>query len=418
MTWAGGDIVHVVERTRGGVATHVAELMTLQRASGRWGRVVLIADPRFLEPELLAAADVVLPYRSTRSPSELFSSTREVQNLIAEVAPAVVHLHSSFPGVYGRLLAADDAEAPAIVYCPHGWAFEMECSKAKRTFYAWAERRLAHEADVIVSVSEHERQAAIDAGVRHDGHLTIRHGAPEASPGASVDLGADVINLLFVGRFDRQKGLDLLLDGLAQSRRKDIRLHLIGDGDRKDGASRQDDPRVIEHGWIAHDALDSWYRAADAVVMPSRWEGFGLVAIEAMRNGTPVLASRCGALPEVVNDAGLLFDPKDPAAIAAMIDSLSLDDLREMGALALNRYNSTFTAERAAAELESAYDLALERRLRRKVKQAQFDRYEAGRPRRSPGEGLSDGASKSHHRRRAEMRHLLPLSMASRSSGR
>ena len=370
MASANRDIVHVVERCRGGVATYVTELMRRQRDSGDWRQVSLVADPRFVEPALGQAADAIQTYDSSRKPLGVASAARAVQAHIDRARPALVHLHSSFPGVYGRLFAPKGSNAPAIVYCPHGWAFEMQGAAAKQTVYAWMERSLAPKADVIVSISEHERLAAERRGLKHPAHVTISHGVRDAFVGPPLDLGPG-LNLLFVGRFDRQKGLDLLLKAMALSQRQDVRLHLIGGADQGDTFVLPDDPRIVAHGWVAHDELDRWYKAADAVVMPSRWEGFGLVAIEAMRNGTPVLASARGALPDVVGDAGLIFDPEVASCVAALIDGLDSDTLAPLGSVARARFLSDFTAERAAAELDAAYALAAERRLRRPGNRAQ-----------------------------------------------
>ena len=372
MTAAGRDILHVTERCRGGVATYVAAAIRRQRASRRYGAVRLLADPDLLDPGLAAAASEapggLTPYRSGRSPAAVWASAGRVQAAVDAAAPAILHLHSSFPGVYGRLRARPRG-GPAIVYCPHGWAFEMQAPPPKRFIYRLLERRLAPKADVIVSISEHEHARAIAAGIDHPAHFAIPHGAPPPAPGPRpTAMTADRLNLLFVGRFDRQKGVDLLLDAMRRVRREDVILHLIGAADRGDGGAPDlCDPRVRAHGWVDHADLDAWYAAADAVVMPSRWEGFGLVAIEAMRNDTPVLAGRRGALPEILGDppAGLLFDPDDAGGLARLIDGLDAASLGTLGARARARYQAAYTEARALDALDDAYDVAATRRAAR-----------------------------------------------------
>jgi glycosyltransferase involved in cell wall biosynthesis len=73
---------------------------------------------------------------------------------------------------------------------------------------------------------------------------------------------------------------------------------------------------VILPGFVANETLPVLYAAADILVFPSLFEGFGIPLLEAMASGTPVCASDISSIPEVVGDAGLLFDPLDPAAIA------------------------------------------------------------------------------------------------------
>ncbi|MGR5878071.1 glycosyltransferase family 4 protein [Bacillus pacificus] len=91
------------------------------------------------------------------------------------------------------------------------------------------------------------------------------------------------INLLFVGRFDRQKGLDILLEFFNTYNMEHIDLYIIGD------SILENQQLVIPNnikliGWVENTNIDSYYSLFDAVIIPSRWEGFGLVAIEAMKN--------------------------------------------------------------------------------------------------------------------------------------
>lgn len=366
MTESFGDILHVVERCRGGVATYVQQMMEWQRGRAGYGRILLAADPRLLDPALAEVADGVKLYKSGRSFLGATRAAKQVRRIIRDERPGVVHLHSSFPGLYGRMGANLSPGGPAIVYCPHGWSFEMESPQAKRALYIKLENWLATRADLIVSISEHERLAALAEGLPDAGHIAIPHGAPPPKPGSRPSpMEIEGLQLLFVGRFDRQKGLELLLGALPFVQRQDFTLHLIGAPELSDKPSVDlSDPRIHAHGWVDHCELDRWYAAADAVIIPSRWEGFGLVAIEAMRNGVAVLGSDRGALPEVLDmgRAGAVFDPENPQALAKLLDELTTEQLKALGAAGKARYESVYTFERAASALERGYSLALARR--------------------------------------------------------
>jgi glycosyltransferase involved in cell wall biosynthesis len=98
-------------------------------------------------------------------------------------------------------------------------------------------------------------------------------------------------------------------------------------------------------------------------VVPSRWEGFGLVALEAMRCGCAVVASRVGGLSEVVDDGvtGLLFEPGDAAGLAALLSTTSASKLAALGVAGRQRFERLFRIDRVDAELDALYRVMLAR---------------------------------------------------------
>ena len=95
---------------------------------------------------------------------------------------------------------------------------------------------------------------------------------------------------------------------------------------------------------------------ADALVIPSRWEGFGLIAVEAMASGVPVIASRVDGLAEVVGESGVLVPPEDPAALAAAIAALLSDPDQQarLRAAGLQRAQQ-FSIQRTVSSYETLY---------------------------------------------------------------
>jgi len=117
--------------------------------------------------------------------------------------------------------------------------------------------------------------------------------------------------------------------------------------------------RIRLAGFVADDELASLYRGADALLFPSRYEGFGLPALEAMASGTPVVAGRAGALPEVVGDAGVLADPDDHEALATALLGLLADgdrraELRAAGLRRAEGFTWAACAERTVAAYRAA----------------------------------------------------------------
>ena len=112
-------------------------------------------------------------------------------------------------------------------------------------------------------------------------------------------------------------------------------------------------------GWVDGDELEGLYALADGFVMPSLYEGFGLPVLEAMARGVPVACSDRSSLPEVADDAALLFDPEDVGAIARALDTLVHDDATASRLRAAGPARAAeFSWERSARSTLEAYDRA------------------------------------------------------------
>ena len=227
--------------------------------------------------------------------------------------------------------------------------------------FAWA-RWMAASADRIVCVSTgvrdfHARRAGLPLGrytVIHNGIDAARY-ARDTRRRAELrrrwGLGDDDVLCAFVGRLDRQKGVDVLLEAFAASAAACGRLHLLlaGDGPLAGLVTRwmarsPSAPRVRAIGFT--DDVPAVLAAADVFVQPSRWEGFCLAAAEAMAAALPVVACDVPGLNEVVADGqtGILCRPDSPACLTDALTRLAEDaDLRAaLGAAGLRRVKQRF----------------------------------------------------------------------------
>lgn len=191
----------------------------------------------------------------------------------------------------------------------------------------------------------------------------VRNGIREAQAvQASTRCGDDpwppgLLRVLFVGRVDRQKGVDILYSAMAHLQG---RAHAVVVGASVAGAGRnacEALANVTHVGWRTRGEIEKLYASADVLVAPSRWEGMPLVALEAMRAGLPVVASRVGGLPEVIEEGrtGLVIDPESPRVLVEVLSSLDRPMLRRMGACARERFLQLFQVGRVVDELHDAY---------------------------------------------------------------
>jgi D-inositol-3-phosphate glycosyltransferase len=213
------------------------------------------------------------------------------------------------------------------------------------------ETRLAREADRIVAATEAERaQLVREYGAPFSRIAVVPCGvdtelfrpARPADARRELGLGGGPI-LLYVGRIAPIKGLEMLLEAVARlrSRGRPVRLLVVGgDADEAvDGHEAYVRGLACRLGLCAavsflgpqpQAALRAYYVAADVTVMPSYYESFGMVALEAMACGSPVIASRVGGLATTVRDGltGFLVPEGDVAALADRIDRVLADPAR------------------------------------------------------------------------------------------
>ncbi|MBD2359968.1 glycosyltransferase family 1 protein [Anabaena minutissima FACHB-250] len=195
-----------------------------------------------------------------------------------------------------------------------------------------------------------------------------------ASARAKLGIAQDTKVVLYVGRFDSRKGIETLVRAVNESQLRDSgKLKLIIGGGSTPGASDGRERDRIESivqelgmsnfttlpGRLGQEILPTYYAAADVCVVPSHYEPFGLVAIEAMSSGTPVIASDVGGLQftVVTEKTGLLVPPKNVAAFSVAIDRILMNPTwrNELGLAARRHIESKFSWGGVADNLSELY---------------------------------------------------------------
>ncbi|HEU5031039.1 MAG TPA: glycosyltransferase [Spirillospora sp.] len=347
-------VLHVSQPNGGGVAVYVGQAVADQRRRG-WD-VAVACPPGGDLPARCAAAGVPwFNWDATRAPGPRTPlEALRLRRLVKGFEPDVVHLHSSKAGLAGRLLRRP-AGVPTI-FQPHGWSWLAATGRQDAVSRLW-ERFAARRTDALVCVGEGELRAGMRAGIRGPFRL-VRNGVdrrrfgPADAPArlaarTRLGLPAAAPLAVCVGRLTRQKAQDVLVAAwpAVAARCPSALLAIVGDGEDLDVLRRRPAPGV-RFVPAVRDPRD-WLAAANVVVLPSRWEGLPLTALEALATGRSLVGTDIPGIAEVVRPGlGALVPVEDPGALAdAMAARLLFPGVAEREG-------------REAAAAAAAYDVA------------------------------------------------------------
>jgi glycosyltransferase involved in cell wall biosynthesis len=220
-------------------------------------------------------------------------------------------------------------------------------------------------AERIFCISEHTRQDLIKFFPAAETKTVVTYLASEFSRELAdgVPLAIDCPYFLYVGgRTKQYKNFDTLLFGFSKvaSTNSEVRLYVVGsefdDAERQQIAELQLADRVVNYTQVNDRLLAALYRDSVAFVYPSLYEGFGIPPLEAMACGTAVVAANSSSIPEVVGDAGILFDPKSADELADILihllnSPLERDRLITKG----NERHQLFSWEKTASQTVEVY---------------------------------------------------------------
>nr|WP_249416712.1 glycosyltransferase family 4 protein [Streptomyces sp. TS71-3] len=362
-------VLHVVQPVDGGVARVVTDLVAAGASEDLHATVACRADGA-LAGAVRGAGGAVRHWAADRAPGPaLPGEVARIAHLVAQVRPDIVHAHSAKAGLAVRL--ALRGRVPTV-FQPHAWSFEAVDGAHARLARRW-ERYGARWAARIVCVSAAEMRTGQAAGIDAD-WAVIPNGVdtgrfrPAPSPAAGraaalplhPDVPPDVPLVVCVARLCRQKGQDVLLRAwpLVARQVPGARLVLVGDGPEASALRRGAPPSVTFAGPTGDPA--AWYRAADLLVLPSRWEGMALAPLEALACGTPVLVTDVAGAREALpagQEPHCLVPPQDPAALAGAAVALLRDaPLRaELGRAGRRHVLATHDVRHSAAAVAAVY---------------------------------------------------------------
>jgi len=312
-------------------------------------------------------------------------SKREMLDLLRDERPDLVHVHNTFMMVSPSVFeACREAGIPVVqtlhnyrLLCP-GWSLCREgkvceeciesglwrgvwhgCYRDSRLMTAAVALMLqvhrmrgtwSHDVGGYVALTNFARDKFIEGGLPA-ARIGVKPNFLESDPGKRSSSGGFA---LFVGRLSAEKGAEVLLEAW-QKLKGTIPLVIMGDGPLRETLESEAAARNLSNitfaGWRSRGEILSAMKSASLLITPSLWyEGFPMTVVEAFACGIPVICSRLGGLPEIVEDGstGLHFNPGDAEDLAGKLDLLwtQPSQLAAMGRAAREEYKRNYTAER------------------------------------------------------------------------
>ena len=348
-------VLHIITRLdMGGSAQNT--LSTCQGLLKNQYRVILASglsieskmtsrEKQVVDWNVTAAADEGLLFKTIPTlvrkidPNRDFLALLSILKLIRKFRPKIVHTHTSKAGILGRL-AAWLMRVPVIIHTPHGHVFHGHFSKQLSSMFLHVERAFDHITDRTIALTDGERNDYIRQSVSRPENLVKIHSGVNVQKyidsGIDVDakrkhLGIKPLETVVgtVGWLLPIKGPTYLMKAMQQiwSDYPNVKLVYVGKGALELKLKTMADTmgvqeKVLFLGW--RDDVHEIMQTFDIFALPSLNEGMGRVIVEAMAAGKPVIASRTGGIPDLVQDGetGHLVEPCDANQLAAAISDL------------------------------------------------------------------------------------------------
>ncbi len=325
-----------------------------------------------------------------------FSARRHVSGILASERPELAQLQNLYPLLSPSvLLACRDHRVPVVMrcpnyrlFCPTGlflsnghicekclgggelWCILKNCTGslpksigyALRNAFARVTGMIRRNVTVFVVLSEFQRKRFTDAGIEPGRIEVLPNMAPAPAKEAAAGDGEGGF-VSFVGRISQEKGIG---DFLAAARAlPEQRFAVAGDASGMPEVAAHAPPNVAFCGFLSGAKLAEFYRETRILACCSTWfEGFPNVIAEAMAAGRPVVATRIGSLPEIVDDGvtGLLYEPGNAGELVDKVRRLLADPelCREMGAAGRRKVMAEYSRDRCYERLMRVYQKALD----------------------------------------------------------
>ena len=263
-------------------------------------------------------------------------SILEIKKIFRQIKPDIVYLHSSKAGAIGRIALAFNFRTK-ILYNAHGWYFNAQISDKKKRIFALIEKMLALKTDKIINISKSEYESALKYKIASERKMCIIENGIDFTKFKNNDKNREETRKKYnikdneiligvVGRLSEQKDPMTMIKAfeLVNKEKNNTRLMYVGAGELEENVKqyakeKNISDKVIITGWVNN--VEQYIPAFDIAVLPSKWEGFGLVLIEYMACDKPIVASNIGGIADIIRDKenGLLCNPNNDKEISKKI---------------------------------------------------------------------------------------------------
>ena len=277
------------------------------------------------------------------SPKTDLRSICKLRKIFKKIRPDIVYLQSSKAGAVGRI-ALFFCRKTKILYNAHGWYFNAKIGNNKKRLFAIIERILAYKTDKIINISKSEYDSAIRYKIAKPKKMCIIENGIDFNRFKDSDIyreetrkkyniNEDDIVIGVVGRISEQKDplTSIKAFKLVHEKCRNTKLMFVGAGELEKNIleyARQNniESDIIITGWVAD--VEKYIPAFDIAILPSKWEGFGLVIVEYMACNKPIIASNVGGIGDIIKDTenGLLIDCGDFKNLSKCIDKINNDN--------------------------------------------------------------------------------------------
>lgn len=279
----------------------------------------------------------IVPMTREIKPKKDLISIIKIRKILKKTKPDIVYLHSSKAGAVGRIALLFNLKTK-ILYNAHGWYFNAKISDKKKKFYAIIEKILALKATKIINISKAEYDSAMKYKIAPERKMCLIENAIDFSKFENSEqyrnktretygIKEDEIVIGVVGRLSEQKDpmTSLKAFEILCQKRENLKLMYVGSGELEEDVKQYAIQKglidkIIITGWVKD--VEKYIPAFDIAILPSKWEGFGLVLIEYMACNKPIVASKIGGIVDIIKSEknGLLATIQNYGQFAEFIE--------------------------------------------------------------------------------------------------